>query len=593
MKKLCTLTLLLIGVLSGYANYNGTVYTNQNELVFSTSENYDIVSITNGFFTEEIGAPQLPVKILSFLIPVDKKVSEVIINSTNIQQLSGYYNIFPVQTPVSTNLSQNAMIFDDPDSLIYNSNDPYPGNLYEVYDDGYPMGYHVITIKFFPVEYLPESGILNLYTDISFTIVYENNDENILLPILQTQYSYNLSQNYIKNIVENPEDLSIVTGGAKEVVTNNAGISNLKGMSPSNLTHIPDYIIITSGSEDLDLLNSFQALADWKIQKGIYTIVVDIQDIYDNYQGYDNAERIRNYLKDVYVNFGSKYILLGGDVDIVPTRFTPIHTSDNYETNYYYATVQRDWNANGNNVFGEYYDQTDYNPVFYVGRAPVKNVSEADNFVNKVIEYERFNNPYLTNKDYINNLSFWVGNDGGSGPFNRLNSIDNSVTGYIDPTSIFVLKLYDPYLGSIIYGEAQFHDRYDYLSHDHVLNSLNTGWDQFQLPYGNIHLFYHCDHSKADIMGTSSCYLHKHIIKSDMSNLSNGINYSQILYSDGCEPNQFSLNDAISEHYINNPDGGGVAFIGNSDAGYWSDITNDNFFDAFCQSIYDMQISIL
>ncbi|NLO43006.1 MAG: hypothetical protein GX109_08270, partial [Bacteroidales bacterium] len=68
-----------------------------------------------------------------------------------------------------------------------------------------------------------------------------------------------------------------------------------------------------------------------------------------------------------------------------------------------------------------------------------------------------------------------------------------------------------------------------------------------------------------------------------MSILTNGIEYSQILYSDGCQINQFSK-DAISEVYMNNPNGGGVAFLGNTDKGSWNDYKH---FTNFCKELYD------
>lgn len=82
MKKVTILIVLLFAGLFSYADYNGTVYTSQSELVYSNSNGYDIVSLNNkGFFTEQIGSPQLPVKILSFVIPVDKKVNSIILTS--------------------------------------------------------------------------------------------------------------------------------------------------------------------------------------------------------------------------------------------------------------------------------------------------------------------------------------------------------------------------------------------------------------------------------------------------------------------------------------------------------------------------------
>ncbi|PIP54914.1 MAG: hypothetical protein COX07_02750, partial [Bacteroidetes bacterium CG23_combo_of_CG06-09_8_20_14_all_32_9] len=143
------------------------------------------------------------------------------------------------------------------------------------------------------------------------------------------------------------------------------------------------------------------------------------------------------------------------------------------------------------------------------------------------------------------------------------------------------------YLYAIQKNGSLFPERFDYLKRINVINSLNTGWNNFGQSFGNIHLIYHCDHSGPYAMGTSTI-LGEHIFNSDMDALINmtGINYyPQILYSDGCEPNAFSK-DAISEHYINNPNGGGVAFSGNSGPGHWGD---DQYFqNTFCQALYDM-----
>jgi|LSQX01.1.fsa_nt_gb hypothetical protein len=62
MKNITLLVLLLGLFFNCFADYTDTVRTYQNELNFSTVNGYDAVSLSNGLFTDEIGAPQLPVK---------------------------------------------------------------------------------------------------------------------------------------------------------------------------------------------------------------------------------------------------------------------------------------------------------------------------------------------------------------------------------------------------------------------------------------------------------------------------------------------------------------------------------------------------
>ena len=440
----------------------------------------------------------------------------------------------------------------------------------------------MINITFYPLEYIPSDSILNLYSEIYFTLHYSANDKDIFLPIMQSKFSNDLSKSYLKSIVSNYDEINTITGGPLDVVNNGASIASLKSMTLNpTLINIPDYIIITNDS----LKTSFQRLADWKTQKGIYAIVVAVEDIYSNYQGYDNAEKIRNYLKDVYVNYGSSFILIGGDVDNVPTRFSPFRAGI-FETDFYYATVQGNWNANGNDVFGESDDYYNRNFVFYVGRAPIHTNIEVN--VDKTV-YEKLNN--TPNKNYVQNLSFWAGDGAkisGDSPeaILRLNTIDSSTNACLDPEQYFILKLYDHYNNSNYnYRDSEYIDRYYQLNQANVVEAMTQGWHNFNHDYGRIHLIYHIDHSGFDAMGTSTRVLKENVFRSDMDILANGIEYSQILYSDGCQTNQFSK-DAISEVYINNPNGGGVAFIGNSADGWW--IENQYFTKYFCNNLYDL-----
>ncbi len=70
-----------------------------------------------------------------------------------------------------------------------------------------------------------------------------------------------------------------------------------------------------------------------------------------------------------------------------------------------------------------------------------------------------------------------------------------------------------------------------------------------------------------------------------MDALTNGQQQS-ILFTLGCSPNAFDL-DSISEHFINNPNGGCVAYIGNSRTGY----TDQDYQDlTFFQSLFPNQL---
>ncbi len=218
MKKVIITTIVLLCTSSMvFADYNGNVTTNEAELSFSQMNDYYFISFKKDYFTEEVGAPQLPVKILKYVIPIDMNVADITINSSEQIQLSGTYNIYPAQPPYPLDFSDPPP-FVEPNSEIYDSDKPYPDKLVEVIADEFTMGYHIIALRFYPVEYIPAEQKINLYTEIDFTIEYESNPQPIQLPLRQSARRQKLVENFIKSYVENPDDFESVTGGAQEII---------------------------------------------------------------------------------------------------------------------------------------------------------------------------------------------------------------------------------------------------------------------------------------------------------------------------------------------------------------------------------------
>jgi hypothetical protein len=98
-----------------------------------------------------------------------------------------------------------------------------------------------------------------------------------------------------------------------------------------------DYLIITDdnkwdgelalqGSYIGNITNSFQKLADWKKSRGLRTHIAQVKEIVDgNYGDFltgsrDLPEVIRKFLKWFCGSRGVEFVLLGGDVSIIPAR---------------------------------------------------------------------------------------------------------------------------------------------------------------------------------------------------------------------------------------------------------------------------------
>lgn len=120
------------------------------------------------------------------------------------------------------------------------------------------------------------------------------------------------------------------------------------------------------------------------------------------------------------------------------------------------------------------------------------------------------------------------------------------------------------------------------LNRANFLSCLNTGAN---LGVGNFHFIYHMDHSGAPSMGTSSVDKSQGVTNADMDNLTNG-GATQILMSGSCHPANF-VEDCIADHYLNKQNGGGVAYIGNTDSGWTSEYDQ---LGQFLKGLYEKNI---
>jgi len=159
-----------------------------------------------------------------------------------------------------------------------------------------------------------------------------------------------------------------------------------------------DYVILTNGEMEA----AFQRLADYKTARGISCVVRTVDWVLENYPaGADLQSTLRDFVKDAYSRWATRYVLLGGDVEIIPTRFVhnslhPTGEGTDLPVDLYYSCLDGTWNADGDEILGEPYrnvldpgDDVDLVAEVYLGRAPVKTAAEADDYIDKVIAYER------------------------------------------------------------------------------------------------------------------------------------------------------------------------------------------------------------
>jgi hypothetical protein len=160
-----------------------------------------------------------------------------------------------------------------------------------------------------------------------------------------------------------------------------------------------------------DFLDALQPLKAHKDYTGIETYVQSWQSFNTSFAGWDAPERIKWGIANYEKYCDTPYVMLVGDCDTFPVRYTMTDRGDAkafnrafYPTDLYYADLYKtdgsfdDWDHNDNHYYGELHgetitgtlnvDQVDAKPDVMVGRVPASTEAEVTTYVNKVITYE-------------------------------------------------------------------------------------------------------------------------------------------------------------------------------------------------------------
>ncbi len=165
---------------------------------------------------------------------------------------------------------------------------------------------------------------------------------------------------------------------------------NLERDSPSDLrsvSHGADYIVITHS----DFYESALAISEFRSSQGMRTIVVDVEDIYDEFShGIFTPIAIRDFIQYAFHNWQKPppgYVLLLGDASWWYKR------DESYVPSYTYNSKVGDpggeWGPTASDDYFVCVSGDDPFPDLFIGRIPAQNDQQARIAVGKIIEYER------------------------------------------------------------------------------------------------------------------------------------------------------------------------------------------------------------
>jgi hypothetical protein len=371
---------LAIGiVLASSGSYASVI---EKAVDFSSPE----ISVVDGFSTVSIkgcpdvglpGEPLLPAYGMSILLPQGEEVSRVLV------EVRGETEIV-LDSPLGCAQAQWPLSFEGPvqrtipDPDIYSSDEPFPAERAVHAATHMFRGYNIAFLRLYPAVYQSAGNVLRSASGLNV--------------IVETRPSSEALERSARTLRPgNESDISFLPMIADDV-------RELRSYSarrfPETLSSLVDasesypYVIITNSA----LQGVFEDLKDLKEEQGYKTKIVLVGDISSNYSGDDLQEKIRNFIIDAYQNWETEFVLLGGDDDIIPHRGLYADAGGTVDADIpadlYYMALDGDWNTDGDSRWGEP-GEADLVPEISSGRAAVGNTSEASNFVDKIVKYQR------------------------------------------------------------------------------------------------------------------------------------------------------------------------------------------------------------
>jgi hypothetical protein len=505
------------------------------DLVVRSRGEHQVIDLEGGFHGLPPGAPDLPLVSLLSRLPAGTRAVEVRVHPVDTVTLPGIQNLAVVPGKISTS-----------GAYVPDASGWFPEQPVIQFHSGRMRGQPMVAVSLSPVAWSQSSGELRLMTRFQVEVVTEPAPPD-------------------------PGDLVIRRESAEGQRTVTTAISRLTGTVPppsrspnrygptsTTTAFAPTFrpsvdgspvemVIITSPDQEAE----YQRLADFKTRIGVSCVVRTVDWILENYpQGVDTQETIRNFLKEAASQWGTVWVLLGGDTDQIPVRFgfTKHRGNQTIPTDLYYTDLDGNWNGNGDALFGEGRtvttpgDSVDLFPDLWVGRLPSNDAAEAQNMVDKTLLYSQ--NPPLGYQNdflFLGEVLFPGDWEEGSGWSLDGGNFCEQVVDSLLPHQQAV-RLYENhtvYPGSLPETKAT------------VIDSVNAG-------FGLVH---HVGHGFINTMSVGIA--HQSLGNVDAETFVNGDELF-VLYSINCTSCAIDFN-CIGEGFLTNTAGGAVAVIGSTD----------------------------
>ena len=513
---------------------------------------YDRITQENTEGTGNPGDPKLPQHGAQILLPPTTTIEKIDITAENKIYLGSNYHIEPVGTPTILSDKKPTTSSLTPNPLIYTSEKPYPQQQYEYIGTQNFRGYQIAILSLNPIQYIPKTGELYYYQQITIQIKTKQTTQNN--PLFR-----NTEQDYtaVQTKIDNPTQLTTYHPTQTFPTNRNAY----------------DLLILTTD----EYSTTFESLKEKHDQDGILTEIKTITEIAILNQTL-TPQDIRNFIRNEYLTNDITYLIIGGEHDIIPAQLLWVQAWSGGDTttmpsDLYYQCLDGTYNYDQDSLWGEPTDgdnggDVDLLAEIYIGRASVGSIQEATNFVDKTITF--------LESDGLDNCSvlmvgefLWPDPDTFGGDY-----MDELIDGCNE-------NLYTTVgIPSSQYTIEKLYDR-DWPGSDwppnQIIDYINNG-----IPIIN-HL------------GHSSDHYNMKMDNNDVNQLQN--NDLCFIYSQGCSAGAFDDSDCIAEHFTIKTSHAAFAGIWNARYGWGivggTDGANQRFHRQFWDAVFGEEIQPL
>lgn len=307
------------------------------------------------------GQPTLPWQSVSLMLPQNLEASSIEVIFSDFIELDGHYSLLPQQEPRVLSSNQSFVLLKDENT--YRSNELYPELTYGKVSTQYLNGMGFAFSSFTPVRYTPAIGKVSYAQTVTVKIHTQvcriDQSDKLWLTASNRTMAQRLAQN-------------------AEMISNYQS----RGREQGNY----DILVITPEAwvKDFDDYITFHRFRGYEVR------IASLEDIYATMEGRDEQEQMRNYIIQEYENNGISYIMLGGDVDIVPFRYLWCYVGDDCQdqlpADMYFACLDGTMNDDNDDKWGEV-EEVDLVPEIAVARLPFNNEEQFNILMHKLFAY--------------------------------------------------------------------------------------------------------------------------------------------------------------------------------------------------------------